>query len=59
IEIVDASSVTWPDSSLGCPKPGMVYTQVLVDGILIRFRVGGQIYEYHGGGGSPASLCKK
>ncbi|MDD5371625.1 MAG: hypothetical protein PHQ40_21300, partial [Anaerolineaceae bacterium] len=41
IEIVDASSVTWPDSSLGCPKPGMVYTQVLVDGILIRFRVGG------------------
>jgi hypothetical protein len=59
IELVDASSVTWPDSSLGCAQPGMVYAQVMVDGILIRFRANNQVYEYHGGGGRPATLCKK
>jgi hypothetical protein len=58
IDLVSVSSVTWPDSSLGCPQPGMLYTQVLVDGLLIRFRAGGSLYEYHGGGGRPAFLCK-
>ena len=36
--VVDARAVTWPDSSLGCPEPGMMYTQVLVDGTLRRAR---------------------
>jgi hypothetical protein len=59
IEVVDVSSVTWPDASLGCPQPGMVYAQVMVDGVLIRFRANNQVYEYHGGGGRPATLCSK
>ncbi len=59
IEVVDASSVTWPDASLGCPQPGMVYTQVMVDGILIRLRHAGQVYEYHGGGSRAPFLCGK
>jgi hypothetical protein len=58
IELVDAASVTWPDRSLGCPQPGMVYTQVQVDGFLIRLRVKDQIYEYHGGGGRAPFLCE-
>lgn len=57
VELIDVSSVTWPDSSLGCPRPGMAYTQVTVDGILIRFQVAGQSYEYHGGGGRAPFLC--
>ena len=35
--LVDVQSVTWPDGGLGCPQPGMEYTQVQVDGLLIRF----------------------
>ena len=30
LELVSAESVTWPDGSLGCPQPGLLYTQVLV-----------------------------
>ena len=58
IELVGVSTVTWPDGSLGCPQPGMMYTQVLVDGLLIRFKAGGQVYEYHGGGSRTPFLCK-
>lgn len=58
IELMDAASVTWPDASLGCPKPGMAYAQVMVDGMRIRFRAGGQVYEYHSGGNRAPFLCK-
>lgn len=59
IEVVDAASVTWPDGSLGCPQPGMMYTQVLVDGLRIRLRAGDQVYVYHSGGERPPFLCEK
>ncbi len=58
IEVVDAASVTWPDGSLGCPKPGMMYTQALVDGLRICLRVGEQVYAYHSGGERPPFLCE-
>lgn len=58
IELVDAASVTWPDGSLGCPKPGMMYTQALVDGLRIRLRAGDQVYVYHSGGERPPFLCE-
>jgi hypothetical protein len=32
IEVVQAIAVTWNDGSLGCPEPGMFYTQALVEG---------------------------
>ena len=59
IELVEMSSVTWPDGSLGCPKPGMAYTQMLVDGMRIRLKAGSQVYEYHSGGSRPAFLCEQ
>ena len=58
IELLKIASVTWPDGSLGCPQPGMEYTQVQVDGLLIRFRVMDSVYEYHSGGGRAPFLCK-
>ena len=56
VTVVDARSVTWGDSSLGCPEPGMMYLQVLVDGTLVVLKAGGQQYEYHGG--DPLFLCE-
>jgi len=35
---VEVDAVTWPDTSLGCPKPGMMYPQVLVEGVLVQLR---------------------
>lgn len=50
IALVAARLVTWPDSSLGCPQPGMEYLQVLTDGSVIELSAGGSVYEYHTGG---------
>lgn len=57
IALLEARQVTWPDSSLGCPQPGMMYLQVLTPGVLIRLGAGGREYRYHGGPRGQPSLC--
>jgi hypothetical protein len=47
ITVSSAEAVTWSDSSLGCPQPGMAYTQVLTSGYLILLEAAGKTYEYH------------
>lgn len=59
IVLVEATSVVWPDASLGCPQPGMVYIQVPEDGLLIRLQVGDLIYSYHSGGFRDPFLCEQ
>lgn len=39
-------SVQWSDGSLGCPEPGMAYTQAIVDGFWVELRAGGDHYDY-------------
>jgi hypothetical protein len=52
--VVSADPVTWPDGSIGCPRPGMMYSQALVPGYRIRIRAGGELLDYHAGrSGSP------
>lgn len=58
IEVLRFEAVTWPDGSLGCPQPGMQYSQVLVEGYLVQLRAAGQDYEYHGAGTQPPILCQ-
>jgi hypothetical protein len=52
VEVISARSVTFPDGSLGCPQPGLIYTQVLVDGYRIVAKVGDTAYDYRGSGTS-------
>ncbi len=59
IDLVSAESVTWSNGSLGCPQPGIMYTQALVDGLRIQLRVGSRVYEYHSGGSRLPFLCEK
>lgn len=49
INLIQAISAIWPDSSLGCPQPGMAYSQVLTPGYLIQLQVQADngVYEYH------------
>ena len=54
-----AQPVTWPDSSLGCPQPGMQYLQVLVDGAQIELQAGGKTYSYRSGESGTPFLCEK
>lgn len=59
ITTVSAVLVTWNDSSLGCPQPGMQYLQVLQDGAVIELRVDDTIYRYHSGGNSGPFPCDR
>ena len=47
IKVTSAEAVTWPDGSLGCPQPGMAYTQALVAGYRIVLQAGEQTLNYH------------
>ncbi len=39
--------VEWSDGSLGCPEPGMMYTQAIVPGYKLTFSDGSRTYEVH------------
>lgn len=57
VTVAGVEQVTWRDGSLGCPQPGMAYTQALVDGVRVVLEAGGQTYHYHAGGNGAAFYC--
>ncbi|MEJ1112243.1 MULTISPECIES: hypothetical protein [unclassified Kribbella] len=57
VTVVSSSEVTWSDGSLGCPEPGMSYTQALVPGFRVVLEAAGKQYHYHSGGTRPPFLC--
>lgn len=57
IEVISEREVTWPDGSIGCPQPGMAYTQALVNGSQIVLRHTGVDYHYHAGGSRGPFYC--
>ena len=62
VEVADIAvgpleEVTWPDGSIGCPQPGQMYTQALVDGTRLILVVDGTDYAYHAGGGQELTYC--
>jgi hypothetical protein len=59
IALVEFRKTTWPDGSLGCPQPGMMYTQMVQDGTVIRLTARKRTYEYHSGTAAEPVLCEK
>ncbi|MEN6403398.1 MAG: hypothetical protein ABFD94_15770 [Armatimonadia bacterium] len=59
IQVGSLQETTWPDTSLGCAQPGMMYAQVLVPGYRILLRVGGQEFEYHSDRKGRAVYCSR
>jgi hypothetical protein len=47
IEVIDVKPVDWPDSSLGCPKPDLMYAQTITPGYQVVLESGGEQYVYH------------
>lgn len=47
IGLVEAKAVEWPDTSLGCPQPGMMYAQVITPGFRVVLEAEAKTYEYH------------
>ena len=58
VVVTTAAAVQWPDGSLGCPEPGVMYTQAIVDGSQIVVQAGGETYDYRLDGRGQFKLCK-
>jgi hypothetical protein len=57
VTVESSEEVTWPDASLGCPNPDMMYAQVLTPGFRIVLVAGGESYTYHGDATGQLVLC--
>lgn len=59
IAVRSAEGVSWGDTSLGCPQPGMRYAQVVTEGTRIVLEHDGTTYAFHSGGDRPDPfLCE-
>lgn len=58
VELVSAEAMTWNDGSLGCPKPGEMYTQALVDGYHVVVEVDGEEFDYRAPNRGSPRLCE-
>jgi len=47
VQVITIEPRDWPDSSLGCPQPDMLYAQVITPGYLVLVEVSGKRMEYH------------
>jgi len=56
ISVQQAQAVDWPDSSLGCPQPGMMYLQVITPGFKVLLMAGEEVYPVHVAG-TRAVVC--
>jgi hypothetical protein len=59
IRLVSVDSVEWRNASLGCPRPGMMYAQVITPGFRVTLEVEGKRYEYHTDRGRRVVLCEQ
>jgi len=57
IEVISARRVTWGDGSMGCPEPGMMYTQALVPGFYVHLQIQGEDAFYHAGRDGRPMYC--
>ncbi len=56
-KVVMGEETIWPDGALGCPQPGMVYTQATVPGYHVVLEHDGREYDYRAGGTRYLMLC--
>jgi len=47
VRVASLRPSTWPDASLGCPKPDTMYAQVVTPGFTIELEADGKTYRYH------------
>lgn len=55
--VVRTRHTQWPNGALGCPIPGMVYTQAPVDGYQIVLEHEGREYDFRSKGEAYVMLC--
>ena len=59
ITLTGARQVNWRSGALGCPEPGMNYTQALVPGVLILLQVEDKSFDYHAKNDAKPFYCPR
>ncbi|HET7677328.1 MAG TPA: hypothetical protein VFK38_05695 [Candidatus Limnocylindrales bacterium] len=59
VAVIESRAVTWSDGSLGCPQPGQIYTQALVEGFQVLVEAGGMRLDYRAGRSGQFKLCEQ
>jgi hypothetical protein len=57
IEVVSIRAVDWPNSALGCAKPGVAYLDVITAGHQVTLRADGEVYTVNEGA-SRTAICR-
>jgi hypothetical protein len=57
VRVVRTEQKDWPDSSLGCPRAGEMYMQMITPGWLIEVQAGQRLLEYHTDAKDRFVLC--
>jgi hypothetical protein len=57
IDVVESRQ--WPDRSLGCPRSGVLYAQIVTPGYLIIVSSGSRRFEYHADDRGMAVFCQE
>lgn len=59
ITVESVEELDWPDASLGCPQPGMLYAQVITPGHRVIVVAGGRKYAVHLDANGRGRICRK
>lgn len=57
VVLVHAEKFVWSDSALGCPEPGVIYTQMLVHGFRVVAKTSAGSLTYNTDSGDRAVIC--
>ncbi len=58
VSIIRGQAVVWSDGSLGCPQPGMMYNQALVNGYWVELEIAGKKFDYRAAKTGYFFLCE-
>ncbi len=59
IHVQQVEARQWPDSSLGCPRQGVMYSQIVTPGYLIVISAAGKQLEYHADSRGRIVFCRE
>jgi hypothetical protein len=57
VVVTQAERVTWSDASLGCPDPGQMYAQMLVEGFRVVAKTAAGSLSYNTDSGGRVLSC--
>lgn len=58
ISVIQGQQIVWDDGSLGCPQPGIFYTQAQVNGYWIILEADGVRFDYRASDSGYFFLCE-